>query len=296
MKKTFEAHAKLNLVLDITGKRPDGYHDIRSVMQTIELHDDIEIETEPDRINKIQVSCTNAGDFSGIKWDESNLVYKAADLLLKSEAMKEKTPVSVRITVTKRIPDGAGMGGGSADAAAVLNGLNEMLGLGLKKDCLAETGAKIGADIPFCIYGNTALCEGIGEIVTPLPSAQKMYCILLKPEISLSTKDMYRITDSYSSTDPHPDAAGMINALKTEDENEFFRSLGNFMEPAAVHMCPEINELRRSLSMAGAMASMMTGSGSTVFGLFTDFEKAQKTFERLNPPKVKKFISSFYEA
>ncbi len=290
---TYKAYAKLNLMLDIIRKREDGYHDISSVMQTIDLHDVIDIDVKPSSENAIKVSCENAGDFSSIKWDESNLVYKAAALMLNKAAGKTG-PVAVYISVRKNIPDGAGMGGGSADAAAVLEGLNVLLSMDLSTEELCRIGAKLGADVPFCLLKGTALCEGIGEKLTSLPSPGRIPCIVLKPQVSLSTKEMYRLTDTYIDTSPHPVTKVLTDALKARNSEALFSSCGNFMERAAVSICPEIEELKQSLEDAGAKVAMMTGSGSAVFGLFSDEESAKKAFEVMKPSKAKKFISFFY--
>lgn len=294
MNKTFNAYAKLNLLLDIIKKRGDGYHDISSVMQSISLHDEINIDISSSKQNEIKVSCVNAGDFSSVKWDESNLVYKAAALLLTDCGQALKSPVSLNISVKKNIPAGAGMGGGSADAAAVLKGLNELLGLDLSVDKLCELGKRLGADVPFCLVGGTALCEGIGERITSLPSPGKVPCVILKPEISLSTKEIYDITDTYIDLPGHPDTGKMIAALNSNHRNAFTASCGNFMEPAAIKLCPIINDLKKQLTDAGAVLSMMTGSGSAVFGLFTDENAAKKAFEKITPSKAEKFISFFF--
>ncbi len=289
---TYNAYAKLNLLLDIIGKREDGYHDISSVMQTVELHDEIDIDVKPSSENKIKVSCENAGDFSSIKWDETNLVYKAAALLLDHAEGIPK--VAVNISVRKNIPDGAGMGGGSADAAAVLEGLNDLLALKLSVGELCLIGKKLGADVPFCILKGTALCEGIGEKLSSLPFPGRIPCVILKPQVSLSTKEMYRLTDAYIKTASHPDTKSLTDALTTHDTEALFSACDNFMEQAAIGICPEIEELKQSLKDAGAVTAMMTGSGSAVFGLFRDEESAKKAFEGLDPTKAKKFISFFY--
>ncbi len=293
MKKSYNAYAKLNLVLDVIKKGEDGYHDISSVMQSIKLHDVIEISVSPSDKNEIKVSCSNAGDFSSVKWDETNLVYKAADSLLSSPDVNLPSNYSVCISVEKHIPAGAGMGGGSADAAAVLNGLNEMLDLKLSTAALYKIGADLGADIPFCLTGGTALCEGKGERISVLPSPGPVPCVVLKPEISLSTKEMYALTDEYIDSEEHPDTGFMEMAILSGRTWDVFSACKNFMEKAALKMCPEIGELKESLIMAGAEAALMTGSGSAVFGLFSDEKKAKKAFEELKSSKAEVFISRF---
>ncbi len=294
MTKTFNAYAKLNLLLDVTSKRPDGYHDIATVMQTVDLHDEINITVVPSETPSIALTCENSADCPGIKWDSTNLVYKAAECALKHA----KAPVSVTMSVRKDIPDGAGMGGGSADAAAVLNGLNEMLGLGLSLNELLPLGESLGADVPFCILGGTALCEGKGEILTPLPAPKAYPCVILKPPVSLSTKDIYILTDKYlEDTDNygslHPDPKAFVSALNSPDPSATLKTFGNFMEYAALEICPGIGELKDILIRSGAIVSQMTGSGSAVFGIYEDAEAAKKAFDGIDPSKAKKFISFF---
>ncbi len=271
MKTTVPAYAKVNLILDITNKRPDGYHDIRSVMQAISLCDEITIEVLPASESAtelvINASCENPEMFPDVRWDESNLVVKAARLLLGDAGIPLSKAGIVNIFVTKNIPSGAGLGGGSSDAAAVLNGLNELLCLGYEKNKLCSLGAKLGADVPFCVLGGTVLCEGIGEKLTPLPDAPAMDYIVEKPDVSLSTKLMYEQVDSYLETEPHPDTGRLVEAIKSGDP-EFYKYIGNFMEKAAVSFCPEIEEVKKSFLDRGAVASFMTGSGSAVVGLF----------------------------
>ena len=294
MNKSFNAYAKINLILDVIRKRGDGYHDISSVMQSICLHDEILISVLPSEKNEIKVSCVNAGDFSSVKWDETNLVYKAAAILLTEAAKKTSTCFSVAIEVKKNIPAGAGMGGGSADAAAVLKGLNELLSLNLSDEDLCKMGAALGADVPFCIIGGTALCEGIGEKITPLPSPGPVPCIILKPDVSLGTKEMYALTDEYLEVSEHPNTDDMQTALLSGRTRDVFSSCCNFMEKAAIKMCPEIEALKDLLKAHGAEVAMMTGSGSAVFGLFSSVESAKKAFDEIDPSKAVKFITRFY--
>lgn len=271
MKKHIEAHAKVNLILDITKKRPDGYHDIRSVMQTISLHDDIELEILPCKeafdSRKINAFCENAAQFSDVKWDESNLVCKAAKLILDDAGVAPEKAGIINIKVTKNIPSGAGLGGGSSDAAAVLNVINDMLELGYSKEALCSLGAKLGADVPFCVLGGTALCEGIGDILTILPDAPAMDYVIEKPDVSLSTKLMYEQVDGYLDSEIHPDTDCMVEAIVT-GKKDFYKYIGNFMEKAALTFCPEIADIKKHFLESGAVAAFMTGSGSAVVGLF----------------------------
>lgn len=270
MKKSIKAYAKVNLILDIVSKRPDGYHDLRSVMQTIPLADDMEIEVLPGssgNVLSISAVCTNADSFPDIKWDESNLVCRAAKLFVEEACVPIEKAAHINIKLTKNIPSGAGLGGGSADAAAVLNALNEMLEAGMPAEKLCRLGAKLGADVPFCIMGGTVLCEGIGEKLTPLSAAPKVTYLINKPEVSLSTKLMYQKVDEYIDTDPHPDTDKLVDAIMHGDK-EFYKYISNFMEKAAVSICPEIEEIKKDFIKKGAVASFMTGSGSAVVGIF----------------------------
>lgn len=270
MRKKVKAYAKVNLILDITAKRADGYHDLRSVMQTIPLADEMELEILPGLSGApfvVTASCTNAADYPDISWDETNLVCRAAKLIIEYAKVPTSEAGAVNITITKNIPSGAGLGGGSADAAAVLNVLNEMLSLNLSQSDLCSLGAKLGADVPFCIVGGTVLCEGIGEIMTPLPAAPDVEYRIAKPDVSLSTKLMYMKVDEYISSEPHPDTDRMVEAIKSGDP-EFYKYIGNFMEKAAVAICPEINVFKQDFLNQGAVASFMTGSGSAVVGIF----------------------------
>ncbi len=272
MERTVKAYAKINLTLDITGKRENGYHDIRTVMQTVDLYDLITITAEPASKNTISVSCTNASDNPGIKWDSTNLVYKAADIVLSASG-KKSLFYDVSVTVTKNIPSGAGMAGGSTDAAAVMNALNKMLGSPLSQEELYGEGTKLGADIPFCLKGGTVLCEGIGEILTPLPAFAPYDIVIVKPEESLGTKEMYSLVDSYKDV-PHPAVDAAVKLIKEKNFEGTFSVLGNYFEPAAVNICPVISDIKKELKDAGADVSLMTGSGSVVFGIFKDKEKA----------------------
>ncbi len=286
-----KAHAKLNLTLDITGRRPDGYHEISTVMQTITLADNINLSVTESMRSTVHVSCDNADDFPNITWGQNNLVYKAAKLMCDIAA-KSKNHFKIIIRVQKNIPDGAGLGGGSADAAAVLLILNDMMHINLDTKTLADISVSLGADVPFLVYGGTALCMGIGEKITVLPPAPTLTAILIKPEFSLSTKEMYALTDSYSDM-PHPNTERLINAIKTHDKDLLCMSAENYMEHAACALHPEINAYKALLLSQGAVTALMTGSGSTVYGLFKDEEQAKKAFDNIKLPKAKKFIVSF---
>ena len=262
-----EAHAKINLALDVTGKRPNGYHDVRMIMQSIRLYDRVVIEkTEEEGVNL-------RSDLSGLPCGKGNLAYDAAMLFF------ERTGIlaGVSIFLEKHIPVAAGLAGGSTDAAAVLRGLNELFETGLSTEQLCEMGLKLGADVPYCITGGTALAEGIGEKLTRLPDAPSFHVVLIKPDASASTKEIYGrlVLDEKTC---HPDVDGMMRAIEAGDYLGISSRLGNVLEPVTREMCPEIEKIERAMKSFGAEGTLMSGSGPTVFGLFTDGARATAAF------------------
>ena len=261
-----KAYAKINLGLDILGRRPDGYHDVRMIMQTITLHDLVEIEEtkEPG----IRLAC----DSADLQDDKTNLAYRAATLLLEKYPGK-----GISIRLSKKIPMAAGRAGGSADAAAVLTGVNEVLHQGYGKEELMSLGVRIGADVPYCILQKTALAEGIGEKLTVLPDLPGCAVLIGKPAVSVSTKEAYEAFDS--ETDPlRPDIDGMVRAIHANDLQGMIAGMGNVFEAGIVRQHPVVGEIRKLMENYGARKAMMTGSGPTVFGLF-DNEEALLTAE-----------------
>ncbi len=260
-----EAMAKINLGLDVLRKRPDGYHEVKMIMQSVELHDDLEIEKSQEP--GIHLTC----DAEGLPTDGSNLICRAAALLM--EGMDPDA--GVRIHLTKWIPMAAGMAGGSTDAAAALVGINELFRLGFSHRQLMEKAVKIGADVPYCILGGTALSEGIGEILTPLPSLPACHILIAKPEVAVSTAFVYGNLRASELTD-HPDIDGMVENLKNQDLEGIADRLGNVLETVTVPAHPVIREIKDRMEQMGAMKALMSGSGPTVFGLFDNFEKAEE--------------------
>lgn len=274
------AYAKINLTLDIMGKREDGYHELESVMQQITLCDDVEIDVETGE--DWQLEC----DQADIPTDSENLAWKAAGVFYKSIG---KDPRGVAIRLTKRIPSGAGLGGGSADAAAVLRALNRHEGTPYSVEELAALGAKIGSDVPFCVLGGTALAKGRGEKLTPLqPMPQCFYCIA-KPEFSVSTPWLYGEFDRQGPV-CRPDTQGMLQALEKQDLMHVAGYVGNVMEPLVAAAHPEIPEIRLTMQDCGASGTAMTGSGSAVFGIFDSFDMAAMASMQLME-KYKTFLS-----
>ena len=263
---TIHAHAKINLALDVIRRRPDGYHDVRMVMQSLFLHDTLTIrKTEQPGII---LTARNAELHPDITWDEHNLVYKAAKLW--SDTYPHEG--GLRILIDKQIPSAAGLAGGSSDAAATLKGLNRLFDKNVSVEELKQLGIRLGADVPYCIQLGTPLSEGTGEILTPLPAAPGLYCVLAKPDYDVSTKYIYEHLDLSTAT--HPDTDAMIRAIENSNIPAICHSLGNILEPVACGVCPEILSLEETMKKLGALGVRMSGSGPTVFGLYTDANKA----------------------
>lgn len=258
------AYAKLNLTLDVLGKREDGYHDLQSVMQTISIWDDVEIDIGTGKPWKLLCSV------EGIPTDASNLAWKAAKVYC--DAMK-KDPNGLEIRILKRIPSGAGMGGGSADAAAVLRALNRHYGNPLSIFALAELGAQVGSDVPFCVLCGTAMVEGRGERLRKLPDIPDCIFVVVKPEFSVSTPELYQKIDSVAIAH-HPDNKAMESALLAGDLERVVDNVYNVFDPVVTEDHPELNYIKSLFQQYGAVGYQMTGSGSAVFGIVSEFEIA----------------------
>ena len=258
------AFAKLNLTLDVLGKREDGYHDLQSVMQTVSVRDDIEIDVGTGKPWKL--IC----DKDGIPCDETNLAWKAAKVYC--DTMK-KDPDGLEIRITKRIPSGAGMGGGSADAAAVLRALNEHYGNPLSIMALAELGAQVGSDVPFCVVCGTAMCEGRGERIRKLPDMPDCIIVVCKPEFSVSTPELYKKIDEVTIAN-RPDNRAMESALLAGDLEKVAHGLCNVFDPVVTADHLELNYIKSIFHQYGAVGYQMTGSGSACFAIVSEFEVA----------------------
>lgn len=331
-----EAQAKINLALDVTGRRADGYHFVRMIMQSIDrsdslvlrkmdepgvflekqdvrIHEDLQ-DQEADRNNnrknnrdhyrekyrekdrgkdrkkeiqneikegredreELKNPSINPDGSALLPNDGNNLAVKGAKCLL-SEFCPE---AGVRISLTKRIPIAAGLAGGSTDAAAAMLGVNRLFSLGLSLDELAIRAEKIGADVPFCLYKGTMLAEGIGEILTPLPPMPDCFLLLAKPPVSISTPEVYHRYDRLSSV-RHPDIPKLQRALEAADLEEIARGLGNVLSEVTESSYPEVARIRASLIRNGALGALMSGSGPSVFGIFSEKEKAALAAEKL---------------
>lgn len=273
------AYAKINLFLEVQGKRENGYHDLRMVMQRISLHDDLYIRKNEQ--GRIRVEMRDMNDIPETRpiafREEDNIVYRIGKALLD----KYKPGMGVDITLYKRIPMQAGLGGGSSDAASVLLGLNWLFDLNLSFDELSRIGVTFGADIPFCLKGGLAAVEGIGERITDLETDLPYYTVIIKPYGGISTAEAFARFDEKKSSAPGTgDYEGFIQALKKENLSQISMKMYNDLETAAFDMSMEIKEWKDELAKAAGNA-LMTGSGSAVFALFDDYDKARVCFERM---------------
>lgn len=274
-----KALAKINLGLDVLGRRENGYHDVRMVMQSIYLYDEVRIEkAEPEEISVIS-------NLSFLPTGEGNIAYKAAKLLKDEFQIKD----GIKITLNKHIPVAAGLAGGSSNAAAVLFGMNRMFRLGLSQKELMERGVKLGADVPYCIMRGTVLAEGIGEELSVLPPMPKCTVLIAKPPVSVSTKVVYEALDSGNIV-KHPDIDGIIEGLRNRDLRQVAASMGNVLEDVTIPMHPVIEDIKNEMKACGALNAMMSGSGPTVFGLFESRAAAREAQRRIREKSLTKQV------
>ena len=274
-----KARAKINLGLDVVRKREDGYHEVRMIMQMINLYDKITLR------KKTEPGITVTANLSYLPVNEDNLVYRAAKLLMD----EFQVDGGLEIELQKYIPVAAGMAGGSTDAAAVMVGVNRIFQLGLNKKQLMERGVKIGADVPFCIMRGTALAEGIGEELTPLPAMPHCSLVIAKPKIHVSTKFVYGNLKVRELTE-HPDIDGQVQALRENDLEQLVARMGNVLETVTIPAYPVIDEIKHTMMKYGAMGAMMSGSGPTVVGIFEKEDKAQEVCRLLKKDKAAKQV------
>ncbi len=269
---TLRAYAKINLSLDVVGKREDGYHLLQSVFQGISLYDDVAVRREEGN-GGIRIRC----NLPYIPTDERNIVHKVATAFFKAAEIPE---YQVAIELKKTIPSGAGLGGGSADGAAVFSALCRLY----KKPFSIQEATKLlvplGADIPFFLYSGTMLAEGVGEILSPAPKLPDCYIVLAKPKAGASTKQIFGKLAEVGIL-RHPDTPAVLKALEEEDLEGLAKASGNVLEYATIPLCPEIGKLKEAMSQQGAILSLMTGSGSTVFGLFQEEKPARQATKAL---------------
>ena len=271
-----EARAKINLTLDVTGRRDDGYHTVCMVMQSFALHDDVHVTVTHGEKKPRGIILTCNLPFLPV--DERNLAYRAADLFYQQTGTLLET---CEIHIEKRIPIAAGLAGGSTDAAAVLRALNVLHETGLSDDQLCEMGLKLGADVPYCLRGGTMLAEGIGEELTALAPMPHCWVVLCKPPFGVSTKEVYTAIDAVELRD-RPDTKGMLRALEQQDFAGVCKRLNNVMETVTATKRRQIGEIRAFLRENGADGTLMSGSGPTVFGLFSDENRAKTAAKMLS--------------
>ena len=282
---SLKALAKINLGLDVVRRREDGYHEVRMIMQTIQLYDRLDIKRTQEPGIQIQTN------LSFLPVNENNLIYKAAKLLMDEFSITD----GVSVKLDKRIPVAAGMAGGSTDATAMLIGVNRLFSLGLTKRQLMERGVQIGADVPYCIMRGTALAEGIGEALSPLPPMVKCPVLIAKPSISVSTKFVYQNL-KLDDTTIHPDIDRLIDDIKAKNLHDIAAHMGNVLETVTIPNYPVIDEIKKHMLSNGAVGAMMSGSGPTVFGLFDDEDTAKKAYKAMRSSHLARqvYLTSVY--
>ncbi|MBE6065532.1 4-(cytidine 5'-diphospho)-2-C-methyl-D-erythritol kinase [Clostridium cochlearium] len=264
-----KAYAKINLSLDVVGVREDGYHLLEMVMQTIDLYDTVHLNIKN---NGIKINSNNLN----IPLDNRNLAYKAAKIFKDTFNIKE----GADIYIEKNIPIEAGLAGGSSDAAAVLRGLRDIFLPNLSNEELAKIGVKIGADVPYCIYGGTALCEGIGEKITQLNSFKDQYLVLVKPDFGISTKDVYNSIDKKQIIN-HPNTKEIVRAVNENNLKMLCDNMINVLEIVTLDEIDDLKSIKEALLKYGAMGVQMTGSGPTIFGFFSCEDAAKECYEKI---------------
>ncbi|MBR1930889.1 MAG: 4-(cytidine 5'-diphospho)-2-C-methyl-D-erythritol kinase [Lachnospiraceae bacterium] len=287
-----KAYAKINLGLDVVRRLENGYHEVRMVMQTVDIFDELTLTRIPlDATGASKPQITVTADSGEIPTDENNLIYKAAKLMMEQYDIRE----SVRIHLQKNIPIAAGMAGGSTDAAATLKGINRLFDLSADRETLMKLGVKIGADVPYCILGGTALAEGIGEKLTPLPEAPEVFLLVAKPDINVSTKYVYEHLDAEGIV-KHPDIDGMVRAIELGSLQGILERMDNVLESVTVKVHPVISTIKERMKELGAVGSLMSGSGPTVFGIFLEKESAENAYGKFLADDLAKqvFVTTFH--
>ncbi len=274
-----KAMGKINLGLDVIRRRPDGYHEVKMVMQTVNLYDKVRITVNAKP--GIRVS-TN---LPFLPVNENNIVYKAAQQLIDAYDLNQ----GVTIELEKHIPVAAGMAGGSTDGAAVIFGMNRLFRLGMSRQQMMEAGLKLGADVPYCIMRGTALSQGIGEILTPLPGMPDCHILIARPGISVSTKFVYENL-KLDQIHRHPDIDGVVSAIEAGDLKRMADKIENVLESVTIPAYPVIEDMKALMKKQGALNALMSGSGPTVFGIFEDEQRARTAFEAMKESQLAKQI------
>ncbi len=279
-----KAYAKINLGLDVVRRLENGYHEVRMIMQTVGIHDELMLK----RTEKGITVTTDSGE---LPTDENNLIYKAAKLMLETYHISS----GLHIHLKKNIPVAAGMAGGSTDAAATFKGINRLFDLDCTLEELMKLGVQIGADVPYCVMGGTALAEGIGEKLTSLNPAPDCYLLVAKPDIQVSTKYVYEHLDA-EGIKKHPDIDGMVEAIWEESLQGILDRMGNVLESVTVEKYPIIQKIKDRMRELGALNSLMSGSGPTVFGIFISERQAREAYVQMEKEGLAKqlFVTTFY--
>lgn len=288
---TRKAYAKINLGLDVLRRRPDGYHEVKMVMQTVGIYDILTFR-RMEAVRLAEAKKNGQGPFIEISLDredvpggKENLIYRAAELIMQTFHIEE----GVVITLQKNIPIAAGMAGGSTDAAAVFHGLNQLFDLHMSLEDMKSLGVRIGADVPYCIMGGTALSEGIGERLTRVEAPPGAYLLIVKPDIAVSTKFVYENLHA-DTLAYHPDIDGMVEALKEGNLKGITDRMSNVLETVTIREYPVIEQIKEEMKKSGAENALMSGSGPTVFGVYAKEETARKAFEAIKAMEFAKQI------
>lgn len=274
-----KAYAKINISLDVVGKRQDGYHLLKMIMQSVDLYDVI-------YINKLEKGIELTCNKNYIPVNNKNIAYRAAELFLNTYGINS----GVKIDIKKNIPTAAGLGGGSSDGAAVLRAMKALFNIKASSEELEKMALKIGADVPFLIKGGTALCEGIGEIIKPTKSFKNKIVVLVKPEFGISTKEVYNEYDKIEKV-LHPDTESILKAVEKDDLKFICKNMINVLENVSIIKHPVIDTVKKDMKKYGALGTMMSGSGPSVFAFFDDSLKAQICFENMKKKYKQVFIT-----
>ncbi len=277
-KITLEAPAKINLLLDIICRLPNGYHSLFMIMQTVSLYDTVEVALRDD--GEINLTCSE----KELPTDSKNIAYRAAQSFFEAVGLN----LGADISLEKRIPFAAGLAGGSTDAAAVLKALNNLCQTGLSDDELCKIGVKLGADVPFCIKGGTMLAQDIGQVLSPLPEFEDCYIVLVKPDVSVSTKEAYEAFDTCGDI-RHPDCLSVLHSAARGDYKEVIANVANVFEQFIE--VPHRADIKAVMRSCGSLACCMSGSGPTVFGIFEDEASAQNCVEMLKKDYDKVYLT-----
>lgn len=280
---TIKARAKVNLTLDVIGKRENGYHDVKMIMQQVDLYDLVSLR----RIPECEVKLTCSDEFLPV--DDKNIAYRAA------ENMRRKYDIAhgFEIHIEKNIPVSAGLAGGSTDAAAVIKGINRICGLGLSEKTMMAIGFELGADVPFCIMEGCALAEGLGEKLTPIRGFEHAWMVLVKPNFGVSTKEIYTALE-FETLKGHPDTFGMLSALESQKRHEILDRVYNVLEEVTLKLYPGVIEAKRFLAGHGAEGVLMSGSGPTVFGFYKSYERAKNAQKKIKKHYSQSFVVTTY--